>query len=87
MYRSHSNSSRVDAALTNTVKLASEGTAIRDARFGIRRERKDAKGQQSLESAATLTLGSFSHGAREDIGGMEVRHVFGSFLGKFTANN
>ena len=42
----------------HTVKLASEGTAIRDARFGIRPGRKDAKGQQSLESAATLTLGS-----------------------------
>ena len=42
----------------STVKLASEGTAIRDARFGIRRGRKDAKGQQSLQSAATLTLGS-----------------------------
>ena len=41
-----------------TVKLASEGTAIRDARFEIRRGRKDAKGQQRLESAATLTLGS-----------------------------
>ena len=46
---------------TYTVKLASEGTARRDARFGIRRGRKAAKGQQSLESAATLTLGSFSH--------------------------
>ena len=41
-----------------TVKLASERTARRDARFGIRRGGKDAKGQQSLESAATLTLGS-----------------------------
>ena len=36
----------------------SEGTARRDGRFGIRRGRKDAKGQQTLESAATLTLGS-----------------------------
>ena len=59
-----------------TVKLASEGTARRDARFGIRWGRKDAKGQQSLESAATLTLGSFSHGALEDIGGMEVQQCF-----------
>ena len=59
-----------------TVKLVSEGTAIRDARFGIRRGRKDAKGQQSLESAATLTLGSFSLGAPEDIGGMEVQQCF-----------
>ena len=42
----------------STVKLASVRTARRDARFGIRRGRKDAKGQQSLESAATLTLGS-----------------------------
>ena len=42
----------------STVKLASEGTARRDARFGIRLGRKDAKGQQTLESAATLTLGS-----------------------------
>ena len=41
-----------------TVKLASKETARRDARFGIRRGQKDAKGQQSLESAATLTLGS-----------------------------
>ena len=38
--------------------MASEGTARRDARFGIRRGRKEAKGQQSLESAATVTLGS-----------------------------
>ena len=45
---------------TDTVKLASEGTARRYARFGIRRGRKDAKGQQSLESAATLTMGSMS---------------------------
>ena len=44
--------------LACTVKLATEGTAERDARFGIRRGRKDAKQQQSLESAATLTLGS-----------------------------
>ena len=36
----------------------------------------DAKGQQSLESAATLTLGSFSHGALEDTGGMEVQQCF-----------
>ena len=43
---------------SSTVKLATEGTAGRDAWFGIRRGRKDAKGQQSLESAATLTLGS-----------------------------
>ena len=42
----------------NTVKLASKATARRDARFGICRGRKDAKGQQSLESAATLTFGS-----------------------------
>ena len=56
--------------------MASKGTAIRDARFGIRRGRKDAKGQQSLASAATLTLGSFSHGALEDIGGMEVQQCF-----------
>ena len=41
-----------------TIKLASKGTARRDARFGIRRGRKDAKGQQSLESIVTLTLGS-----------------------------
>ena len=41
-----------------TVKLATEATAGRDAWFGIRRGQKDAKGQQSLESAATLTLGS-----------------------------
>ena len=44
--------------------------------FGIRRGRKAAKGQQSLESAATLTLGSFSHGALEDIGGLEVQQRF-----------
>ena len=41
-----------------TVKLATEGTAGRDAWFGIRWRRKTAKGQQSSESAATLTLGS-----------------------------
>ena len=41
-----------------TVKLATVGTAGRDAWFGIRWRRKPAKGQQSLESAATLTLGS-----------------------------
>ena len=37
-----------------------KGTTRRDARFGIRRGRKDGKGkgEQSLESAATLTLGS-----------------------------
>ena len=45
-------------AFGDTVKVASKGTARRDARFGIRRGRKDAKGQQSLESAATLPLGS-----------------------------
>ena len=38
-----------------TVKLATVGTAGRDAWFGIRQGRKDAKGQQTLESAATLT--------------------------------
>ena len=59
-----------------TVKLASGGSAIRDARFGIRRERKDAKGQQSLEFVATLTWGSFRHGVLEDIGGMEVQQCF-----------
>ena len=59
-----------------TVKLASKETARRDARFGIRRGQKDAKGQQSLESGATLTLGSFSHGALEDIGGKEVQQYF-----------
>ena len=32
--------------------------------------------QQSLKSAATLTLGSFSHGALEDLGGMEVKQSF-----------
>ena len=41
-----------------TDKLASKGTARRDARFGIRRERKDSEGQQSLQFAATLTLAS-----------------------------
>ena len=40
------------------VKLTTGGTAGRDAWFGIRRGRKDAKGQQSLESAATLTSGA-----------------------------
>ena len=49
---------------------------MRDARFGIPQGRKEAKGQQTLESAATLTLGSFSHGALEDIGGMEVQQWF-----------
>ena len=59
-----------------TVKLATEGTAGRDAWFGIRWRRKMAKGQQSLESGATFTLGSFSHGALEDIGGMDVQQCF-----------
>ena len=65
-----------DLELWCTVTLAAKGTARRDARFGIRRGRKEAKGQQSLESAATLTLGSFSPGALEDIGGMEVQQCF-----------
>ena len=59
-----------------TVKLATVGTTGRDAWFGIRWGRKVPKGQQSLESAATLSLGSVSHGALEDIGGMEVQQCF-----------
>ena len=42
----------------DTVKLATKGTAKRGARLGIRRGQKDAKGQQSLESPTSLTLGS-----------------------------
>ena len=62
----------------HTLKFASKGTARMDARFGIRRGRKEAKEQeqQSLESAATLTWGSFSHGVLEDIGGMEVQQFW-----------
>ena len=48
----------IESPHTFTVKLATVGTAGRDAWFGIRWRRKTAKGQQSLESAATLTLGS-----------------------------
>ena len=63
-----------------TVKFALDMTARRDARFGIHRGLKDAKGQQSLESAAALTLGSFSQGALEDIGPA-------MFLARFSAAN
>ena len=52
-------SNRLDNALKwSAIKLATVGTAGRDVWFGIRWRRKTAKGQQSLESGATLTLGS-----------------------------
>ena len=47
-----------------------------------------AEEQQSLESAATLTLGSFSHGALEDIGGMEVQQCsWLVFVDNFSRDN